>query len=169
MLTGGHPNSLGRTVEVVETVLAQPERFEELFACYGSADEVVRLRTSNAMKRVEAENHALLVPYVDRFIGEIGELDQASAQWTLAQLFERLAGDMNASQRAKAQAIMQRNLAEHEDWIVLNQSMETLANWARDNAELKQWLHPHLDRLAKDGRKSIANRAGKKLKQLYGV
>ena len=43
MLTGGHPNSLGRTIEVVETVLADEARMEELFGCYGSVDEVVRL------------------------------------------------------------------------------------------------------------------------------
>ena len=62
MLTGGHPNSLGRTIEVVDAVLAAPERFEELFNCYQSADEVVRLRVSNAMKRVEAEQHELVGP-----------------------------------------------------------------------------------------------------------
>lgn len=90
MLSGGHPNSLGRTDEVVELVIAQPARFKELFHCYQSDDAVVRLRTSSAMKRVEAANHALLIPWIDRFIDEIGALDQASAQWTLAQLFVRL-------------------------------------------------------------------------------
>ncbi|MEM1051781.1 MAG: hypothetical protein AAGI28_06745 [Pseudomonadota bacterium] len=61
ILTGGHPNSLGCTVEVVETVLANPKRFEELYLCYRSSDQVVRLRVSNAMRRVEAEQHGLLV------------------------------------------------------------------------------------------------------------
>lgn len=32
MLSGGHPNSLGRTVEVVDMVLADRERLGELFA-----------------------------------------------------------------------------------------------------------------------------------------
>jgi hypothetical protein len=52
MLAGGHPNSLGRTVEVVDLVLADRDRLAELFQCYFSADEVVRLRVSSAMKRV---------------------------------------------------------------------------------------------------------------------
>ena len=38
MLTGGHPNSLGRTKEVVEIVLADHSRFEELYRCYTSVD-----------------------------------------------------------------------------------------------------------------------------------
>ena len=166
MLTGGHPNSLGRTVEVVDTVLARPGRFEELFACYRSEDEVVRLRTSNAMKRIEAKRRDLLLPYIDRFIEEIGALDQASAQWTLAQLFDRMEADLTSAQRKGALGIMKRNLAEHDDWIVLNTTIETLSNWARTDADLSAWLQPHLERLAEDTRKSVSSRAGKKLKAI---
>ena len=167
MLTGGHPNSLGRTVEVVQCVLDQPDRFAELFACYGSDDPVVRLRTSSAMKRVEAEHHLLLVPYIDRFIDEIGELDQASAQWTLAQMFNRLASDMTAKQRAAALKILQRNIEHHNDWIVLNTTMETLAEWGRKDPPLLKWLGPHLRRLSLDRRKSVKRRAVKLLTALY--
>ena len=170
MLTGGHPNSLGRTVEVVEQVLADPARFEELFSCYQSEDAVVRLRVSNAMKRIEAERHDLLVPYIDRLIGEVGALDQASAQWTLAQLFARLAPDMDRDmdrgQRAGALTIMKRNLANHDDWIVLNATIETLAAWAAEDIDLSAWLRPHLQRLSTDSRKSVAKRASKKLSAL---
>ena len=163
MLTGGHPNSLGRTIEVVDTVLTDPSRFEELYLCYRSDDEVVRLRVSNAMRRVEAERHDLLVPYIDRYIEEIGQLDQPSAQWTLAKLFEALEGDMTRQQRDAALAIMKRNLAEHDDWIVLNNTMEALFKWSADDPALRDWLRPHLERLAKDTRKSVAKRSEKLL------
>lgn len=163
MLSGGHPNSLGRTVEVVDIVLASPERFDELYRCYGSDDEVVRLRVSNAMRRVEALRHDLLVPYLDRFIDEIGMLDQASAQWTLAKLFEALEPDMTPEQRAGALAIMQRNLIGHDDWIVLNNSMEVLFAWSADDQALRDWLRPQLERLASDSRRSVAGRARKLL------
>lgn len=167
-LTGGHPNSLGNTIAVVETVLAQPERFAELYACYRSDDEVVRLRVSNAMRRVEAENHALLVPYIDRFIKEIGALDQPSAQWTLAKLFEALWRDMSDNQKQGALLIMKRNLAEHDDWIVLNNSMQVLFDLAgkHKDQDLVDWLAPHLERLKDDPRKSVASRAKKLLAKL---
>ena len=168
MLTGGHPNSLGRTVEVVDTVLADPSRMEELFLCYQSADEVVRLRVSNALKRIEAERHDLVLPYIDRLITQIGALDQPSAQWTLAQLFDRFAGDMTKEQRAGALAIMQRNLAEHDDWIVLNTTIETLATWSQTDPSLEAWLRPHLERLSKDPRKSVSKRASKHLRASSG-
>jgi hypothetical protein len=166
MLTGGHPNSLGRTEEVVALVLNDPTRFDELFDCYESEDDVVRLRVSNAMKRIEPERRDLIMAYLDRFILEIGALDQASAQWTLAQLFQRIADDMSNLQRAGALAIMKRNLAGHPDWIVLNMTMATLTEWALSDEALREWLRPHLERLTSETRKSVAARARKMLAQL---
>ncbi len=168
MLTGGHPNSLGRTVEVVDTVLANPARLDELYQCYFSDDEVVRLRTSNAVRRVSNEHADWLVPYIDRFLTDIAAIDQASTQWTLAKLFQTLESKMSAEQKARAQAVMQRNLAEHGDWIVLNNTMETLTEWAQADLangddELREWLIPHLARLRGDRRKSVARRAEKYL------
>lgn len=166
MLTGGHPNSLGRTKEVVACVLAAPARVNELFGCYRSADEVVRLRVSNALRRVQAERPDLLVPLIDPLIDEIGALDQASAQWTLPKLFAGLEANMNAGQCSRALALVQRNLAEHSDWIVLNNSIEYLLARAPRDVKLRAWLLPHLHRLAKDHRKSVARRAEKALAKL---
>ena len=71
LLTGGHPNSLGNTIEVVNTILKDKKRLKDLYNCYFSEDEVVRLRVSNAMKRICAEQEAWLVPYIDKFQSEI--------------------------------------------------------------------------------------------------
>jgi hypothetical protein len=161
MLTGGHPNSLGRTIEVVEAVFADPPRLLNLYQCYFSVDAVVRLRTSNAIKRISREKPEWLVPYIDRFISEISTLDQASAQWTLAELFETLASFMSETQRNNAKNILKRNLENSTDWIVLNNTMETLSEWAMTDASLLIWLSPHLERLSQDSRKSVAGRAKK--------
>ncbi|NKB45852.1 MAG: hypothetical protein GKS03_16425 [Alphaproteobacteria bacterium] len=159
MLTGGHPNSLGKTLEVVAIVLAEPRHLEILYKCYSSDDEVVRMRTSNAMKRIQAKNPELLLSYIDRFIAEVSKIDQASAQWTLAQLFRRMAPSMKQGQRKKAETILKRNLATHTDWIVLNMTMDTLSFWAKEKASLRMWLRPHLERLSTDERGSVAKKA----------
>lgn len=83
-LTGGHPNSLGNTVDVVESVLADRSRLPDLYSCYFSPDEVVRLRVSSAMKRVARVEPSWLVPFLDGLLGEIADIRQASTQWTLA-------------------------------------------------------------------------------------
>ncbi|GAA0728899.1 hypothetical protein GCM10009430_38460 [Aquimarina litoralis] len=165
-LTGGHPNSLGNTVEVVEEVLVENKLFNELFNCYFSNDEIVRLRTSNAMKRVCKVNKPLLIPYIDRFLSEISKIDQASTQWTLSQLFEMLEKDMSNGQIKKAKEIMKNNLANHNDWIVLNQTMNTLTKWSKKDENLKLWIIPQLERLTSDTRKSVSGRAHKMLKAL---
>jgi hypothetical protein len=167
MLTGGHPNSLGRTIEVVELIFKDSSRFDELYTCYFSQDEVVRLRTSNAMKRVCAEHPEWLVPYIDKFLSEVAAIQQASAQWTLAQLFASLSSKMSPSQKQKAMKVLKRNLEHNNDWIVQNQTMQTLADWAKTDERLKDWLEPHLDHLVNDERKSVAGRAKKLRKVLY--
>lgn len=164
-LTGGHPNSLGNTVEVVEEVLDQRELFDELFHCYFSNDEIVRLRVSNAMKRICKEDKTFLIPYIDGFLTDIAAIDQASTQWTLANLFLYLQNELSADQKAVAKEIMKHNMANHEDWIVLNNSMETLGQWSKKDAELKIWMLPHLKRLSQDQRKTVAKRATKFLNQ----
>ncbi len=165
-LTGGHPNSLGNTLEVVEEVLADQSLFDELFHCYFSKDEVVRLRTSNAIKRIAKVQLSWLLPYVDRLLTDIATIDQASTQWTLAQLFDWLVPLLTSEQKYRAQSIMQGNLANHQDWIVLNTTMETLSRWSQTDLSLKTWLRPHLERLSQDGRKSVAKRASKYLAAL---
>lgn len=167
MLAGGHHNSLGRTLEVVDTVLQDPSRLAELYACYQSHDEVVRLRTSSALKRVTAQHPDWLVPYIDRLSSEIADLDQASAQWTLALLYDMLLPLMSEAQQVRALAVLKRNLEHHQDWIVLNNTMQVLADWSASDPALRLWLKPHLIRLQQDSRKSVANRARKLSKRLY--
>lgn len=166
MLSGGHPNSLGNTVEVVEQVLADVSLFDALYQCYFSADETVRLRTSNAMKRICKEQPGWLVPYIDKFLSEISKIDQASAQWTLASLFLALQDEMSDAQKLKATKVMQHNLDHSSDWIVQNTTIETLGAWAKQNNGLKSWLLPRLKAFATSTRKSVAAKAAKVLAAL---
>lgn len=165
-LTGGHPNSLGNTIEIVEEVLAEPGLFDALFHSYFSDDEVVRLRVSSAMKRICKENRGLLIPYIDRFLGEIAMIDQPSTHWTMAQLFAMLDRDMSGDQFVRAKNIVRHYLEQDTDWIVLNTAMESLFNWSKKDIELRGWLTPHLHRLSEDKRNSVSKRAKKYLSQM---
>lgn len=52
LLAGGRPNSLGRTHEVVDLVLANRSRLEELFVALGDRDQLARLRVGDALEKV---------------------------------------------------------------------------------------------------------------------
>jgi hypothetical protein len=166
MLSGGHPNSLGRTFDVVDVVLKDQKKLEDLYQCYFSDDEVVRLRVSSAMKRVCREKPSWLVPYIDKLLDTVSEIDQASTQWTLAILFDWLRHEMSQTQQKKAVKILKRNLEQSGDWIVQNTTMQILANWSETDNNLKVWLIPKLEKFKKSSRKSVAGRANKLLNHL---
>ncbi len=159
MLTGGHPNSLGNTLDVVELVLSDERRLQELIDTYGSADEVVRLRVSSALKRVTIEHPEWTVDHMDRLLSEVAGIDQPSTQWTLALIFDLTWQLLSTTQRTQALSIMRANLSHHDDWIVLNNSMKVLVKRDPDPDALR----PHLDRHATDRRKSVAGQARKAL------
>ena len=79
MLSGGHPNSLGRTLEVVDIILNDEGSLDYLFECYLSDDATVKLRVSNAFKRIFRQNPNWFVGYVDKFQSLIPTLNQPSA------------------------------------------------------------------------------------------
>ena len=62
-----------------------------------SDNAAVRLRTSNAMRRVERENRALPVPYLDAMLDDISKILQPSVHWTLAHFFALLTEHMSKS------------------------------------------------------------------------
>ncbi len=53
---GGHPNSLGNTIEIVDEVLADRTKLQSLIDTWHSDDEIVRLRVANGVRRVCVEN-----------------------------------------------------------------------------------------------------------------
>lgn len=165
-LSGGHPNSLGNTISVVDQVLETPSKLNMLFDTYGSKDAVVRMRVSNAIKRICRSKPGWVVPYLDVLISEIALIDQASIQWSLAQLFLLLENELSDTQRKKAISIMLNNIENNQDWIVLNMTMITLGKWAKKDSSLRAYLLPHLQRLEKDNRKSVASKAGKTIQSL---
>lgn len=166
LLTGGHPNSLGNTEMVVAKVLADHGKFADLYDCYQSPDEVVRLRVSSAMKRITKAAPELILGYMDKFQSDIANLDQPSAKWSLAQIFMWLSDRLTDQQTQRAIEIMQHNLETENDWIVQCNTAESLVHFAKSDPDLKQWLIPQLRRMTQDTRNSVARKGQKILATL---
>jgi hypothetical protein len=166
MLAGGHHNSLGRTEEVVGIVVADQDRLDELFACLDSPDELVRLRAGDALEKVCRKRPRWFLPYAERFLEEIGKIDQPSVQWHTAQILDHLRHDLPDVQRRRSTDFLRAYLDESDDWIVLSTSMGILTGWAGEDSELARALRPALEGLTADRRKSVAKRAGKCLAAL---
>jgi len=166
MLTGGHPNSLGRTLEVVAAVLDTPDQMEELYQCFFGDDEIVRLRAANAIRRVFKDRPDWFSSYADRLLGEIAAIDQPSTKWTLAQLFLEHQKSLTPDQRTRAIEVLIANLHSEDDWIAVNMTMKTLERWVKHEPAIIPRIEVRTRALADDRRKSVANGARKLLKAM---
>lgn len=127
---GGKLNTLGRAKEVLEIVLADQSRLDELYQCLFEDDAWLRMRAIDTLEKVCRQHPDWLLPYVDRLLHEVADIDQASIQWHLAEMFREV--ELTPTQRQQAISIMKRNLASKDaDWIVASNTMTTLAQFVK--------------------------------------
>ena len=128
---------------------------EDLFLCYQSDDETVRLRTSNAFKRIFSAKQELFNKWKQKFIKEIAEIDQPSAKWTSTQILNELFDQLDEKEKTQSVEICLRNLRNEKDWIVINQSL----NFMRNHLERFYFKNPEMMKLliffVDDERKSV--------------
>lgn len=162
---GGKRNTLGRAEEVVQIVLADSSRLDELYQCLFEDDAWLRMRAIDALEKVCRVHPEWLKPYVDRLLDEVAAIDQASIQWHLAELFREI--DLSPRQRQQAITIMKRNIARSSaDWIVASNTMETLAGFVADGILLAAELMPLLEIQQTHHSKAVVTRATRIVTQL---
>ncbi len=164
MLTGGHPNSLGLTPDVVEIVLCDHNRLEELFECLGSDDEVVRMRAGDALEKVCRERSNWFEPYVNQLLTEVAAIDQPSVQWHLAQMLQHV--DLDSPQRRRAVSWLWRTFDRTNDWIVISEVLTALVFFSRTSPSVRRRLPDALRETQQDPRKAVARRATKLLGEI---
>jgi hypothetical protein len=161
----GKPNSLGKVPQVVRDVLRHPRKLGALFECIFHEDEWVRMRASDALEKVCAENPKLLTPLKRRIFEEMAEADQPSVQWHFAQIMSEM--ELSPADVRTAVRLIKRNLERTNDWIVVNLSLETLAIFARRDRRMLRALEPMLTRYARSPHKSVRHRVKKLRAELF--
>lgn len=166
MLTGGHPNSIEHTLEVVAAVSAAPTRLRELIDTLGSTDEVVRLRVSTSLKRLSQLDHEQFVAHMDYYLDAVAGLHQPPVEWTRAQIALEMGALLTVAQKNRLTETLKEQITHAEDWVVIAHTLTTLVSWAAADAELSQWLVPHAERHAQDPRKTVSSVARRALEAL---
>ena len=77
-------------------------------------------------------------------------------------------GELPDEQARRATELLQRNLTRSTDWIVLNVTIDVLVKWAAHDPWRAAWLILELERLRLEARKSVAQRASKRLSEAPG-
>ncbi len=160
-LTGGDPRTLRNAELVVDAVLRSPAKVGELFDCVFSDDEVVRMRASDALEKVCKQQPELLGRHVERVLVDMAGVPQPSVQWHLAQILGEVA--LDPDQQAGAVRLLYDNLARFDDWIVINLTLATLADFARRDPSLRPDFVGILRRYQDSAYKSVAARVRKLL------
>ena len=156
---GGRSNSLGRAGEVVDAVLADRGRLDELWACIGHDDAYVRMRAMDSFEKVVNEQPAWADPYVPRILDELTASGQPSIQWHVAQLFPQVR--LDDDQRERAIAWLTARLATTDvDWIVSVNCMRTLLAFHERGDVGAEVLRPLFEVQADHDSKTVRRKAG---------
>lgn len=136
LAVGGKTNSLGRADEVIELVLNDKVRLEELYQCLFSDDAWVRMRAIDAIEKICRQHPDWLLPYIDKFQDKFATNRQPSIQWHLAQIYRQV--DLTKEQKDNAINWLKNLVSTKDvDWIVSANVMDTLAQFTKDGSVSK--------------------------------
>jgi len=166
MLTvGGESNSLGRTTEVIELVLSDQSRLDELYGCIFNEGAWVRMRAVDAFEKVCREHPDWILSYIDRFADDLLTSAQPSIQWHLAQIYRQV--ELTDEQKKIAISwLMDRLSTTDVDWIVSANTMDTLVYFTKDGSFPKAELTTLIKIQQLHKSKSVVKRADRLLTEL---
>jgi len=138
---GGKTNSLGRANEVIDAVLQDKSRLDELYDCLFHEDAWARMRAADALEKVCRVHPEWLEPYIDKFADELASSTQPSIQWHLAEIYAQV--KLTEPQKQFAINWLANLLSTPDvDWIVAANSMKTLVQFTKDGSfPLQKMMH----------------------------
>jgi len=165
LAVGGKSNSLGRAEEVVQKVLQDKTRLDELYDCLFEEDAWLRMRAADSLEKVCRVHPEWFEPYTERLLHEIAKRDQPSLQWHLAQMLGEI--NLTPAQRQAAIHWLETKLNNTTvDWIVAANAMATLVQFAHEGSVPKAQIIPLLKNQQEHHSKAVVKRAAKLLNQL---
>ncbi len=165
LAVGGKSNSLGRVNEVIEIVLQDKSRLDELYECLFNEDAWIRMRAADGIEKAARVHPNWLEPYIDRISKDLAPSTQPSIQWHIAQIYGQVT--LTAGQKRFAINWLKGLLSSPQtDWIVAANSMDTLAQFVRDGSVSKSDFRKLLQIQCQHKSRSVVRRANKLLSEL---
>jgi hypothetical protein len=165
LAVGGKSNSLGKVNEVIELILDNKARLNELYACLFDEDAWIRMRAIDAFEKICRQHPDWVLPYIDRFSDELARSSQPSIQWHLAQIYNQV--DLTHVQKRFVISWLKQLLSTKEvDWIVAANAMDTLAQFTRDGTFSADELASLLKIQQQHKSNAVIKRANKLLSEL---
>ena len=166
-LSGGDRRSIGRSNEIAADVLVRPAQsprlLKVLIGALTSPDEVLRMRSADAVEKITMQRPELLQPFKKNLLSLAGTITQKEVRWHLALLITRL--KLTATERAVSVEILFDYLRDKSS-IVKTFAMQSLADLASTDQRLKSQIRPLLEELTQIGTPAMRARGRKILRKL---
>jgi hypothetical protein len=166
-LSGGDRRSIGRSNEIAADVLVRPAQsprlLKVLIGALTSPDEVLRMRSADAVEKITMQRPELLQPFKKNLLSLAGTITQKEVRWHLALLIPRL--KLTATERAVSVEILFDYLRDKSS-IVKTFAMQSLADLASTDQRLKSQIRPLLEELTQIGTPAMRARGRKILRKL---
>ncbi|HSX06493.1 MAG TPA: hypothetical protein VLG92_02130 [Candidatus Saccharimonadia bacterium] len=133
LAVGGHANSLGRVNDVIELVLHDKSRLDELYDCLFDVDAWVRMRAADGLEKICRQHPDWLSSYINKFQDKLAISSQPSIQWHMAQIYSEV--ELTDKQKQLAISWLKQLLSTKDvDWIVAANAMDTLAQFTKSGS-----------------------------------
>jgi len=130
---GGKTNSLGRANDVLQIVLDDQTRLDELFACMFHDDAWVRMRAIDSFEKICRVHPLWIEPYVEKLLRDLADCTQPSILWHLAEIFIQVR--LTDDQQTRVTAWLRQLLSTVQvDWIVSANAMKAVTYFMNKGA-----------------------------------
>ncbi len=162
-LATGTTRDLGPTNEVAREALHNPALIPQLVDALNDDRIVVPHRASNALKKIQRSNPALLEPFAKRILQAALATAHMHTRWNLTIIL----GELPLRGRDKSLAIdIMFEALSNRSALQRTFALQALANYAQNDPALRARIHPILTRALTDASAAIRARARKLLGQL---
>jgi hypothetical protein len=166
-LKGGDFRSIGKANELVKSVIENPKLLPLLFKGMNSADPLIRMRAADAAEKVSKEHPQYLQPFKSQLINKLTKIPQQEVRWHAAQMFSYLT--LTPRERTKVARILFYWLKNEKSNIVRVMSLQTLADFAKQDIKIKNKTIPLLKNFLVGGTPSLKSRSRKLLREFSHI
>lgn len=163
LLVGEDRRSIGHSDEVVQIILRQPEKFDELFQGLYELDPIIRMRTADAIEKITINKPNLLIPYKQKILDLINKVDQIEVQWHFAQIIPRLS--LSTDEIDNSFRIIEGYLTSPSA-IVKAFSLQCLFELTLQKPDLLPQTRKHLNKGLESSVKAVQSRSRMLLKEI---
>jgi hypothetical protein len=162
-LKGGDLRSIGKSDEVVKSVLKDPKLFKEVIEGMTDSDPLIRMRSADVAEKVSKLHPEYLQSFKKQLINEATKISQQEVRWHTAQMFSYLA--LAPKERDKVAKILFSWVETEKSSIARVMSLQTLANLAKQDRKIKIKVVALLRKFLEDSTPSLKSRSRKILKE----